>query len=111
MTEFSFKVTDSAAKRISDLISQEKDSDVRFRLTVNGGGCSGFKYDFSFDKAKNDNDIVISKGNAQVIIDELSLGFLNNSELDFQEDLGGASFVVKNPNATAKCGCGSSFSV
>ena len=111
MSDFNFKITESAAKRITALIAQEKEDGARFRLTVNGGGCSGFRYDFSFDSKKSQNDIVITKDNAEVVIDDLSITFLNNSVLDFQEDLGGASFVVKNPNATAKCGCGSSFSV
>lgn len=111
MSDFIFKVSDSAAKRINELVSQEKDAGSIFRLTVNGGGCSGFRYDFTFDTKKGENDVVIKNGDAEVVIDDLSITFLNNSVLDFEEDLGGAAFVVKNPNATAKCGCGSSFSV
>lgn len=111
MSDINFKISDSAAKRILALLSKEEEGDVNFRLTVNGGGCSGFRYDFTFDKNKSNNDIVFQNGEACVLIDDLSIGFLKDSELDFQEDLGGASFVVKNPNATAKCGCGTSFSI
>lgn len=105
-------MTESAAARINHLKSQEGKANLRFRIAVNGGGCSGFQYEFSLDEAPPaPSDMVISKDGAEVIIDDVSLGIVAGSQLDFAEDLSGAGFSVKNPNATAKCGCGNSFSV
>ncbi|WHQ47042.1 MAG: iron-sulfur cluster assembly accessory protein [Candidatus Midichloria sp.] len=103
-----FTITQNAEHRIKELLVTEV-PDARFRIKVLGGGCSGFKYDYKFDSnfAKNDKFFA----NGLVVIDELSLTFLMNSVLDYYEDLGGASFVVKNPNTSAKCGCGNSFFV
>jgi iron-sulfur cluster insertion protein len=110
MTE-NFAVTPSAATRISFLATQEEDKAARLRIAVLGGGCSGFQYNFDFDSTKNDDDLIFAEGNAEVIIDETSLELVKGSVLDYVETLGSAAFVVKNPNATAKCGCGNSFSV
>lgn len=106
-----FTVTEPAAARINALKASE-DAPFRFRISVKGGGCSGFQYDFSLDKElPADDDVVIDKDGAEVIIDETSLEILAGSTLDFTEDLAQAGFSIKNPNATASCGCGNSFSV
>jgi iron-sulfur cluster insertion protein len=103
-------ITDKAAKRIAFLMNQEG-PDAKLRVEVNGGGCSGFSYGFRFDDAVQDDDLVIERDGAVVLIDEMSLQFLNGSTIDFVEDLMAAAFRVENPNATASCGCGTSFSV
>ncbi len=106
-----FTFTDSAAARINK-ISADEGKHTRFRITVKGGGCSGFQYEFSLDaNAPAADDTVLTKDGAEVIIDEVSLGILKGSSLDFTEDLSHAGFEIKNPNATARCGCGNSFSV
>ena len=109
MTE-DFAVTANAAKRISFLITEE-DKNVRMRVAVLGGGCSGFQYNFDFDSAKNADDRVFTTDGIEVLVDETSLELVKGSELDYVETLGSAAFVIKNPNATAKCGCGNSFAV
>lgn len=106
-----FDLTESAAARINHLKAQEGKA-LRFRVSVKGGGCSGFQYDFALDgEPVPTGDTVIQKNGAEVVIDETSLGILNGSVLDYTEDLASAGFAIKNPNATAKCGCGNSFSV
>ena len=105
-----FQLTESAAKRIRVLADKEG-VEVKLRLAVTGGGCSGFQYNFSFDDQVTPEDKQFERDGATVIIDETSLELLAGSELDFVEDLVGAAFQVKNPNATSKCGCGSSFAV
>lgn len=101
-----FCVTDSAKKRIGELIAKQ-DGDSYFRIQVDGGGCSGFQYKFSFDKKVESDRLV----DGVVVIDESSMPFVDGASLDFEEDLGGSHFSVKNPNATASCGCGNSFAV
>jgi len=106
-----FAVTDAAAARIVK-ISQGEPAGTKFRVSVLGGGCSGFQYHFDFDAAAAaSDDLVIAKNGSVVIVDETSLELLAGSVLDFVETLGSAGFEIKNPNATAKCGCGNSFSV
>jgi len=104
-------VSDNAAKRIAQLIEMEAKDGMRLRVSVSGGGCSGFQYGFSLDDEKNDDDLLFEKNDIEVIIDEVSLDFLKGSELDFVEDLIGSYFSMKNPNATSTCGCGTSFAV
>ena len=111
MTQNTFEITESAARRIAYLFEQEGKSDLKFRITVLGGGCSGFQYKYDFDAKTAANDLVFIKGTASVVIDDISIGFLTDSKLDYVEDLGSAGFEIKNPNATAKCGCGNSFSI
>ncbi len=111
MTQNNFEITDNAAKRIAYLFEQESRTALFFRITVLGGGCSGFQYKYDFDTQTNDKDIVIEKDGARVAIDDISIGFLKDSKIDYVEDLGSAGFEIKNPNATAKCGCGNSFSI
>ena len=112
MTETeTISISDSAAKRIAELVAAEAKADVRLRVSVSGGGCSGFQYGFSLDDQKTDDDILLERDGIAVVVDETSLEFLKGSELDFVEDMIGSYFAMKNPNATSTCGCGSSFSV
>ena len=106
-----FAVTDSAAARIVKISSDEPEG-TKFRISILGGGCSGFQYNFDLDATEPTvTDIIISKNGASVVIDDMSLSLLAGSVLDYVETLGSAGFEIKNPNATAKCGCGNSFSV
>ena len=105
-----FKLSDRAAKRIAFLQNKEPRNNF-FRLTVSGGGCSGFQYNFSFDCLKNHDDLVFNNQSVEIIIDKTSLNFLEGAELDYNDDLSGAFFEVKNPNASASCGCGTSFAI
>ncbi|HEY1798113.1 MAG TPA: iron-sulfur cluster insertion protein ErpA [Stellaceae bacterium] len=109
--ERSVLVSESAAKRISALKIQEDAADAYLRIAVSGGGCSGFQYGISFDDQKNPDDFVFERGGIAVIVDDTSLDLLNGAEVDFVEDLMGASFQIKNPNAASSCGCGNSFSI
>ncbi|WP_235868176.1 iron-sulfur cluster insertion protein ErpA [Paremcibacter congregatus] len=101
----------SAAKRIAALCAKEGNPDLKFRVSVDGGGCSGFQYDFNLVTEKKDDDLVVERDGVTMLVDGLSLLYLSGSEVDFVEELAGSMFVVKNPNATASCGCGSSFAV
>lgn len=101
----------SAAKRIAQLCTMKGDKGLKFRISVNGGGCSGFQYDFNLVKDRKDDDLVVERDGVTLLVDGLSLLYLTGSEVDFVEELAGSMFVVKNPNATASCGCGSSFAV
>src|SRR3954453_4730055 len=104
-------VTASAAKRIAWLMQQESTPNLKLRIAVSGGGCSGFQYGFTFDDAVNADDRVFTREGATVVIDETSLELLGGAEIDFVEDLVGAAFQIRNPNAASSCGCGNSFSV
>lgn len=105
-------MTDKAAQRIADLISWEETvTPLRFRISVSGGGCSGFQYHFTLDDAQTADDHVFEKNGVFLIIDAISLSLMSDAMVDYVEDLTSAQFVVKNPNATAACGCGKSFSV
>jgi iron-sulfur cluster insertion protein len=105
-------ISASAARRIAALIAAEGGDDpLRLRVSVSGGGCSGFQYGFSLDNQQNDDDRIIERDGVGVLIDEVSLELLKGSQLDFVEDLIGSYFVVKNPNASSTCGCGSSFAL
>jgi iron-sulfur cluster insertion protein len=104
-------MTESAAKRIAWLIAQEGDARLMLRLSVSGGGCSGFQYGFSFDNARQAEDHLFERDGVKMVVDETSLELLAGAEVDYVEDLVGSSFQVKNPNATSSCGCGSSFAV
>jgi len=104
-------LSESAARRISTLIEGEGNSALKFRVAVNGGGCSGFQYDFSLVEDSQDGDLAVERDGVTMLVDGLSLLYLTGSEVDFIEELAGSMFVVKNPNAIASCGCGSSFAV
>ncbi|MEJ2124322.1 MAG: iron-sulfur cluster insertion protein ErpA [Alphaproteobacteria bacterium] len=110
MTTNSVHVTDRAARRISEIIAAEPQHTM-LRVSVKAGGCSGFQYAFDLVTEREDGDFVIEKEGATVLIDEVSLPFMAGAEIDFVDDLLGASFKINNPNATASCGCGTSFSV
>jgi iron-sulfur cluster insertion protein len=102
--------TDSAAEKVRELVLEEGNPDLKLRVFVQGGGCSGFQYGFTFDEAVNDDDTQMAKNGVTLLIDAMSLQYLVGAEIDYKEDLQGAQFVIKNPNATSTCGCGSSFS-
>src|SRR5499433_2505132 len=104
-------LTDNAARRIATLKAQENAGNAFLRIAVSGGGCSGFQYGFSFDDQRNDDDFLFERDGVTVVVDDVSLGLLNGAEVDFVEDLMGASFQVRNPNAASSCGCGNSFSI
>jgi iron-sulfur cluster insertion protein len=109
--ERSITVTESAAKRIAFLREQEDVGDANLRIAVSGGGCSGFQYGMSFDDQTNPDDRVFERDGIGVVVDEVSLDLLAGAEVDFVEDLMGASFQIRNPNAASSCGCGNSFSI
>jgi iron-sulfur cluster insertion protein len=102
--------TDSAAAKVKELVEEEGNPELKLRVFVQGGGCSGFQYGFTFDEAVNDDDTQMAKNGVTLLIDAMSLQYLVGAEIDYKEDLQGAQFVIKNPNATTTCGCGSSFS-
>ncbi|PKM46717.1 MAG: iron-sulfur cluster insertion protein ErpA [Gammaproteobacteria bacterium HGW-Gammaproteobacteria-1] len=102
--------TDSAAGKVKSLIEEEGNSNLKLRVFVTGGGCSGFQYGFTFDEAINDGDTTVEKNGVTLLIDPMSYQYLVGAEIDYTEGLEGAQFVIRNPNATTTCGCGSSFS-
>jgi iron-sulfur cluster insertion protein len=102
--------TDSAANKVKQLIEEEGNAELKLRVFVTGGGCSGFQYGFTFDESVADDDTTLQKGGVTLLIDPMSLQYLMGAEIDYQENIEGAQFVIKNPNATSTCGCGSSFS-
>jgi iron-sulfur cluster insertion protein len=102
--------TDSAASKVRELVDEEGNPELKLRVFVQGGGCSGFQYGFTFDEVINEDDTQMSKNGVTLLIDAMSLQYLGGAEIDYKEDLQGAQFVIKNPNATTTCGCGSSFS-
>ena len=104
-------LSESAAKRIAFLRTQENSPGAKLRVSVSGGGCSGFSYGFEFDDQQNDDDTVIERNGVEVLIDEVSMMYLAGSEIDYVEDLMASAFAIKNPNASSSCGCGSSFSI
>jgi iron-sulfur cluster insertion protein len=103
--------SDSAANKVRQLIEEEGNLELKLRVFVTGGGCSGFQYGFTFDEVQNDDDAIMQKNGVTLLIDPMSYQYLTGAEIDYQENLEGAQFVIKNPNAQSTCGCGSSFSV
>ncbi|MDI6749720.1 MAG: iron-sulfur cluster insertion protein ErpA [Pseudomonadota bacterium] len=103
--------TDSAANKVKELILEEGNPELKLRVFVTGGGCSGFQYGFTFDEVINEDDTVMEKNGVTLLIDPMSFQYLVGAEIDYSEGLQGSQFVIKNPNATSTCGCGSSFSV
>ncbi len=103
--------TDRAADKVKALIEEEKNPDLKLRVYITGGGCSGFQYGFSFDETQNDDDTAVQNGDVTVVVDPMSFQYLMGAEIDFEDDLQGARFIIKNPNAATTCGCGSSFAV
>jgi len=104
-------ISESAAKRLSDLIAAEGDESLMLRITVSGGGCSGFQYGFDFDKKTGEQDFVFERDGVKVVTDDASLDLLAGAEVDFKDELVGAYFAINNPNASSSCGCGTSFSI
>nr|WP_093428831.1 iron-sulfur cluster insertion protein ErpA [Thiohalospira halophila] len=111
MTESPLIFTDSAAQKVGDLIAEEANPDLKLRVFVAGGGCSGFQYGFTFDENINDGDSAVETAGVTLVVDPMSYQYLAGAEIDYTEGLEGAQFVIRNPNATTTCGCGSSFSV
>ena len=109
--QYPINMTDSAANRVRVLIDEEQNNELKLRVFVTGGGCSGFQYGFTFDEAVNDGDTQIEKDGVSLIIDPMSYQYLMGSEIDYTEGLQGARFIINNPNAKTTCGCGSSFSI
>ncbi|MCX9157602.1 iron-sulfur cluster insertion protein ErpA [Niveibacterium sp. 24ML] len=103
--------TDNAVSKVRELILEEGNPDLKLRVFVSGGGCSGFQYGFTFDEITNEDDTVVTKEGVTLLIDPMSYQYLTGAEIDYTEGLEGAQFVIKNPNASSTCGCGSSFSV
>jgi len=102
--------TDAAAFKVKSLIEEEKNDNLKLRVFVTGGGCSGFQYGFTFDEATNEGDTEVENQGVKLLIDPMSFQYLVGAEIDYSEGLEGAQFVIRNPNATTTCGCGSSFS-
>lgn len=103
--------TSAAAKKVHELIQEEDNPDLMLRVFVSGGGCSGFQYGFTFDEKKEEGDSSVENHGVTLVVDPMSVQYLMGAEIDYKEDLQGAQFVIRNPNASTTCGCGSSFSV
>ena len=104
-------ITEACAERVAELIIDEKNPNLKLRVAVSGGGCSGFQYGFTFDEDIAEDDNVTEVNGVTFLIDSMSMQYLDNATIDFKGDLSGAGFVIKNPGVTSTCGCGSSFSV
>ncbi len=107
----SIEISDSAARRIAQLVESENNTALMLRVIVSGGGCSGFQYGFTLDESRNDEDVVFESNGVRVVVDDLSLDLLQGSRLEYVDELIGSFFKLENPNAASTCGCGSSFSV
>ena len=103
--------TDAAASKVSELITDEGNDDLKLRVYISGGGCSGFQYGFTFDENVEDGDIMVENQGVTLVVDPMSFQYLMGAEIDYKDDLQGAQFIIRNPNASTTCGCGSSFSV
>ena len=104
-------ITDSAIAKISTILAEENNPNIKLRTFVQGGGCSGFSYGFTLDEEQSEDDFVIEKPGVNILVDSMSMQYLQGSTIDFKDELMGASFVINNPQAVSTCGCGSSFSV
>lgn len=103
--------TDAAARKVRELILEEENPQLKLRVYISGGGCSGFQYGFTFDEDLTDGDVQVEKEGVTLVVDPMSLQYLMGAEIDYSESLQGARFVIRNPNASTTCGCGSSFSI
>lgn len=103
-------LTDNAVIKIKDLLAEENNPSLKLRTFVQGGGCSGMQYGFTFDETQNEDDFVIERDNVQILVDAMSMQYLTGAKIDYKEDLMGSNFSIDNPNAETSCGCGSSFS-
>jgi iron-sulfur cluster insertion protein len=104
-------ITDSCYDKIADLLAEENNPALKLRVFVQGGGCSGFQYGFTFDEEQADDDFVVEQGSVKVLVDSMSYQYLVGATVDYKDDIIGSQFVINNPGATSTCGCGSSFSV
>lgn len=104
-------ITPNAVKKILELLKSEPEPDTHLRIFVQGGGCSGFSYGFTFDDVVNEDDFTVTKPGVELLVDSMSMQYLTGAVIDYQEDVMGSKFVIKNPNAVSQCGCGSSFSI
>ena len=104
-------ITENASKQILYLINKESKSELYFRIKVDGGGCAGFQYNFTFTDTKDDKDLVLLQNNVKILVDDVSLNLIKGSTLDYVKELIGSSFKIENPQATSSCGCGTSFSI
>jgi iron-sulfur cluster insertion protein len=105
------KILPGAVTKLQDLFAEENNPNIKLRVFVQGGGCSGFSYGFTFDEEQAEDDFDFAAGDVKVLVDSMSMQYLQGAEIDFKDELMGASFVINNPQATTTCGCGSSFSV
>ncbi len=105
------RITDAVIAKVAELMQEENDPALRLRVYVTGGGCSGFRYGFAFDDEAQEDDVQVVRGAVAVVVDAMSLQYLQGAEIDFEDKLEGARFVIRNPNATTTCGCGESFTV
>ena len=103
-------LTDAAVQKLQDLLAEENNPNIKLRVFVQGGGCSGMQYGFTFDETQNEDDFDFTYENVTVLVDSMSFGYLQGAEINYKEDVMGSQFVIDNPNATTTCGCGSSFS-
>lgn len=103
--------TDAAANKVGELLREEQNPELKLRVFIQGGGCSGFQYGFTFDESQEEGDTRIDKRGVTLLVDPMSIQYLMGAEIDYREDLNGAQFVIRNPNASTTCGCGSSFGV
>ena len=103
--------TDSAASKVAELITDEANPNLKLRVYISGGGCSGFQYGFTFDENLEDGDVTVENQGVTLLVDPMSFQYLTGAEIDYKDDLSGAQFIIRNPNATTTCGCGSSFDV
>jgi iron-sulfur cluster insertion protein len=104
-------ISESALNKIADLLAEENNPNVKLRTFVQGGGCSGFSYGFTLDEEQNEDDFVVDKEGIVILVDSMSMQYLQGANIDYKDDLSGSQFVISNPNAQSTCGCGSSFSV
>ena len=104
-------ISDAVVAKVADMLAEEGDPNLRLRIFVTGGGCSGFQYGFAFDDEAKEDDVTVDKGPVKVVVDAMSLQYMVGADIDYEENLEGSRFVIKNPNASSTCGCGSSFSV
>jgi len=103
-------LTDNAVNKIKELLAEENNPSLKLRTFVQGGGCSGMQYGFTFDEAQNEDDFVVERDTVQILVDSMSMQYLTGARIDYKEDLMGSNFSIDNPNAATSCGCGSSFS-
>ena len=109
--QFPIEMTDAAAAKVKTLITKEENPELKLRVYITGGGCSGFQYGFTFDEEVSDDDTKINKNGVTLLVDPMSFQYLFGAEIDYKEDIEGSQFVIRNPNASTTCGCGSSFDV